>query len=64
MTTFGGKNKHGFFSKTNKQMISLLFPMNHEDIDLSKNVGFPRDIFFESEIGIRHGVIEHYTSLE
>ena len=38
--------------------------MNPLDIDLSKNVGFPRDIFFESEIGFRHGVIEHYTSLE
>ena len=45
-------------------MISLLFPMNHYHIVVSKNVGFPRDIFFESEIGFRHGVIEHYTSLE
>ena len=37
-------------------MISILLTLDHYDIEPFKNLGLGRDIVFESEIGLRHGV--------
>ena len=56
MTTMGGKHKSVFCRKIGNLTISIIYVINHGHIHLSKNVGFPGDIFFESEIRFRHGV--------
>ena len=56
MTTMGGKHKSVFCRKIGNLTISIISVINHVHIHLSKNVGFRRDIFFESEIRFRHGV--------
>ena len=56
MTTMGGKHKSVFCRKIGNLTISIIYVINHGHIHLSKNVGFRRDIFFESEIRFRHGV--------
>ena len=55
-STMGGKHKSVFCRKIGNLTISIIYVINHGHIHLSKNVGFRRDIFFESEIRFRHGV--------
>ena len=59
MTTMGGKHKSVFCRKIGNLTISIIYVINHGHIHLSKNVGFRRGIFFESEIRLRHGVHVH-----
>ena len=56
ISTMGGKHQSSFCRKIGNLTISIIYVINHGHIHLSKNVGFRRGIFFESEIRFRHGV--------